>query len=310
MRITQLRQIVSVAKYGSINKAAHDLDISQPALSTSLRELENELELSLFQRTRKGVLLTVEGEKIVEEAKLILASLDRIQHISDSSEIRPEIKIATGSFFEFMIPDIITAYHKKYPNVTLHFLPLDNLNNVLDDIAKEHYRFCLCCFSAEELNPLHDLKRLKAHILFEKIGVSVVMHKTNPFAKKEFITPEYLLTEQLVMVNSTLTNYHFELFPQLKQACKAITLDTYSALKLVQQNNGISIVNTLFSMPNLYQELFPDVVGVPYKNGFDDNFFATLIAPRDVLLSKFEFELIAIIETIAKKYKSQIQNNV
>lgn len=305
MRITQLKQIVTVAKHGSINKAAHELDISQPALSTSLRELENELELSLFQRTRKGVFLTAEGEKIVEEAKLILASVDRIQHISESSDIRPEIKIATGSFFEFMIPDIIAAYHKKYPNVTLHFLPLDNLNTVLDDIAKEHYRFCLCCFSAEELTILHDLKRLKAHILFDHIEVSAIMHKTNPFAKNAYITPEHLITEQLVMVNSPLTSYHFELFPQLKQACKAITLDTYSALKLVQQNSGISIQNTLSSTHTPYQELFPDIVCVPYKNGFDDIFPATLIAPKNSQLSKFELELINVIVSVANQYKVQ-----
>lgn len=306
MRITQLRQIVAVAQYGSINKAAQELNISQPALSAALRELENELGLSLFQRTQRGVAPTTEGAKIIEEAKQVLTHIERINHVAEVSDVRSEIQIATGAFFNFMIPDIITAYQQENPNILLRFFQLENLNNIMNSISKDHYRISLCCFSPGELEQLHEIKRLTAYILFPYIEISVILHKHHPFAQKKFITPKELITEKLIMVDSALTNYHFEQVPILREACKAIVPDTNTALMLAQNNVGITIQNISICNKQFYEQQFPDLVFVPYHTEMKNIFSAAIIAPKKSLLSKTEASFIDIVKQISRKYTSKL----
>ena len=61
MTIEQIRQFISVVETGSISKAAKALYISQPNLTTSIKKLEKELNVTLFERTQKGMLLTENG---------------------------------------------------------------------------------------------------------------------------------------------------------------------------------------------------------------------------------------------------------
>ena len=65
MNITQIKYVLTVAKCASMRKAASKLFISQPALSLSIAELENELGIVLFKRSNKGIKLTQDGHEFV-----------------------------------------------------------------------------------------------------------------------------------------------------------------------------------------------------------------------------------------------------
>ena len=64
-----------VAKYKSITKAAEMLYISQPAVTMSIKKLEEQLEMTLFTRTKRGVILTNEGKVLYEYVKQAMESL-------------------------------------------------------------------------------------------------------------------------------------------------------------------------------------------------------------------------------------------
>ncbi len=72
MTLQQIRYILEIARYGSISKAAQELYLTQPYLSTTLKDLENELHITIFDRTRKGVTLTEEGQDFLQNAKPLL----------------------------------------------------------------------------------------------------------------------------------------------------------------------------------------------------------------------------------------------
>ena len=61
MTLQQLKYILTIAKYESINEAAKQLFISQPTLSHAIKELENEIGFSIFQRSNKGIIVTPQG---------------------------------------------------------------------------------------------------------------------------------------------------------------------------------------------------------------------------------------------------------
>ena len=81
MNILHMKYAVEVAKTGSINKASEELLIAQPNLSRSIKELEADLGIKIFERSAKGMFLTPEGEEFVRYAKEILKQIDDVEKI-------------------------------------------------------------------------------------------------------------------------------------------------------------------------------------------------------------------------------------
>lgn len=79
MTLQQLRYVTAVADAGNISKAAQKFYISQPSLTNSIRELEQELGLTIFHRTNRGVVLTPEGEVFLGYARQVLAQVELIE---------------------------------------------------------------------------------------------------------------------------------------------------------------------------------------------------------------------------------------
>lgn len=111
----------TVAKCGSLTKAAQELYISQPAVSQSIKQLESQLGVTLFNRTRKGIELTAAGGKLiykkVEDAlKLLEDAENGISELKTTATGTIRIG-ATDSIFSYLIADKIAEFNKKYPAV-------------------------------------------------------------------------------------------------------------------------------------------------------------------------------------------------
>ena len=76
-----MKYAVEVAKFGSLNKASEVLLIAQPNLSRSIKELEGELGIVIFDRTSRGMTLTPEGEEFISYAKGILSQIEQVENI-------------------------------------------------------------------------------------------------------------------------------------------------------------------------------------------------------------------------------------
>jgi DNA-binding transcriptional LysR family regulator len=74
-----MRYAVEVARLGSLNKAAESLMIAQPNISRSIKELEADLGITIFQRSAKGMMLTPEGEEFMDYARDILQRMDKLE---------------------------------------------------------------------------------------------------------------------------------------------------------------------------------------------------------------------------------------
>ena len=79
MTLQQLRYAIEVAKTGSMNVAAKQLFVSQPSLSMAIRELENDVHISIFERTTKGVVITAEGEEFLGYARQIINQVELLE---------------------------------------------------------------------------------------------------------------------------------------------------------------------------------------------------------------------------------------
>lgn len=72
MKLQQLRYVVKVAECGSITEASRRLFVSQPSITASIRDLENEMGVHIFERTNKGVIVSEEGETFLGYARQVL----------------------------------------------------------------------------------------------------------------------------------------------------------------------------------------------------------------------------------------------
>lgn len=116
----------TVAKCGSLTKAAEELYISQPAVSQSIKQLENQLGISLFNRTHRGMELSAQGGKMifskVEEAlKLFGEAQTLISQLKTSATGNIRIG-ASDTIFEYFLADKIVEFHEKYPAVKIELL--------------------------------------------------------------------------------------------------------------------------------------------------------------------------------------------
>ena len=79
MTLQQLRYVVTVAEKGTLSDAAKELFISQPALTKAIRELEDEMNISIFNRTNKGVIVSHEGDRFLGYARQVLEQTDLLE---------------------------------------------------------------------------------------------------------------------------------------------------------------------------------------------------------------------------------------
>lgn len=122
MKLSHLRDILAVAELGSLRAAGRHLNIAQPAITRSIREIEAELGVSLFERHAKGVRLTTMGTAFVRRADAVRAELqrarDEIEQLKGRSTGEVSIALSTASCMALM-PRTISLFRQRYPDAVL-----------------------------------------------------------------------------------------------------------------------------------------------------------------------------------------------
>jgi DNA-binding transcriptional LysR family regulator len=132
-----LRAFVAVASHASFNDAAIELNLSASALTRRIKRLEEALDTLLFERTTRTVALTSSGELLLPRAQGVLRELDAsLELVSEATRIRTgQLTIACiPTVAKFMLPKIISSYHKRRPEVRLRLIEA-NLATVVQRVA-------------------------------------------------------------------------------------------------------------------------------------------------------------------------------
>ena len=138
MTITQLSYVLAVAEYKNFTKAAQNCHVTQPTLSMQVQKLEDELNIQIFDRTKKPIELTNLGQKIVNQAKNIVAEAKRINDIVDQEKgfIGGEFNLGIiPTVMPTLLPMFLKTYVKRYPKIKLKIeeLTTDEIINRLED---------------------------------------------------------------------------------------------------------------------------------------------------------------------------------
>lgn len=123
MKLRQFEILHAVAKAGSLRAAAETLNVSQPAMTRMIRQLEDELELQLLHRSIKGVTLTDAGKLALQHSSAVFAQLrymrDEIESIKGNEIEKLSISVAPAISLS-ILPAAVDDFIKKFPSVHLN----------------------------------------------------------------------------------------------------------------------------------------------------------------------------------------------
>lgn len=119
---SQMQTLVAVARAKSFSKAAEDLNVTQSAISQSIKNLERKIDIRLFKRSGKKVLLTNEGEKLFSLGEKFLSAIEEtLDEISnDKATMSGRVRIGTlnGVGKSWLAPELLD-FSKDYPDLTI-----------------------------------------------------------------------------------------------------------------------------------------------------------------------------------------------
>lgn len=99
MTLQQLKYAVEIARCGSISKATRQLFISQPSLSTAIMELENEIGITIFNRTNRGIKVSVEGSEFLGYAKQVIEQAELLEsRYSNKKLLKQNFSVSTQHY--------------------------------------------------------------------------------------------------------------------------------------------------------------------------------------------------------------------
>ena len=119
----QLRYLVAIADAGSFGAAADDEFVSQPALSSQIKELEKKLGVTLFERSARGAMLTSTGESVVERARVVLREMNDLVETTkhDGNQLRGRIGLGViPTLAPYVLPDVVRTFMSEHVDAELH----------------------------------------------------------------------------------------------------------------------------------------------------------------------------------------------
>ena len=135
MKLQQLRYVVKVAECGSITEASRRLFVSQPSITASIRDLENEMGVHIFERTNKGVIVSEEGETFLGYARQVLDQADLLEgKYKGASEQVPHFSVSCQhySFAVNAFVDVIREFDAARYDFTLRE---EQTHEIIEDVA-------------------------------------------------------------------------------------------------------------------------------------------------------------------------------
>ena len=194
MTLTQLRYLMTIAKTGSFNKAAEQLYVSQPSLTSAVKELERELGITLFYRSGRGVTLTGDGTEFLLYAKQLYGQYeDILERYGKGSSHRKRFGVSTQhySFAVKAFVDMAKQFDMSQYEFAIRETRTAEVISDVSTMKSEIGVLYLCDFNRKFMEKLLKSAGLEFHPLIN-CQAYVYLWKGHPLAKERSIRFEQL----------------------------------------------------------------------------------------------------------------------
>lgn len=243
MNITlrQLNAFINVAETGSFTRASDKMHLTQSAVSGLIKELENNLEVLLFDRTTRQLSLSVVGYHLLPQARRVLNEMTLFENEASSltSLAQGKVKLAVSQFAASSMPAVIAQFTKQYPSINVTLLDcsaehvLQHIENIEVDLGV-----------GVELAEVEEDDNLSADLLYE-LPFCVVVPEEHRLANFTKVTWSDLLGEPLITLNGPFIDHvtlelSEEIALQIKNAPYKVNFMS-TALEMTRQGFGVTL---------------------------------------------------------------------
>ncbi|MCM3585787.1 LysR family transcriptional regulator [Mesobacillus maritimus] len=284
MTLQQLKYVIEVARSRSINKAAQNLFISQPSLSNALKELEEEIGITIFSRTNRGILLTPEGSEFLGYARQVVEQAELLENRYIKASSPQQNFAVSAQHYAFAVSAfvrLLKEYNREEYEFTLRetrtYEIIDDVKNLRSEIGvlyvNDFNRNVIQKFLREGNLKFHELFVAKPHVFISS---------SNPLAEQEFVTLEdldpypYLSYEQ-----GDYNSFYFseEILSTLSRPKNIRVSDRATLFNLLIGLNGYTISTGVIS----HKLNSKDIIAVPLK--VDERIHVGYITHKNVTTS-------------------------
>jgi LysR family hydrogen peroxide-inducible transcriptional activator len=194
MTITQLKYVLAVAEHKNFTLAAEKCFVTQPTLSMQIQKIEEELNILIFDRSKKPIQLTDIGQKIVNQAKNIVNEAGRIQDIVEQQKgfIGGEFRLGIiPTIMPTLLPMFLNNFIKKYPKVKLIIEELNTVE-IITKLNNGHLDAAIAS------TPLME-EKIKEVVLYFEPFVAYIPEGHRDFHKEEIEVADLNLDELLLL---------------------------------------------------------------------------------------------------------------
>jgi len=252
MTLQQLKYAIEIAKCGSINIAAKRLFITQPSLSNAIRELETELNINIFQRTSRGITVSVAGTEFLGYARQVIEQAELLENRYFNTKPSSQHFSVSTQHYAFSVNAFVDLI-KEYGNDEYEFkLRETKTYEIIDDVKNLRSEIGILYineFNSKILNKLFEESNLK----FTKLFVAkphVFISANNPLSKQKRVTIEdlenypYLCFEQ-----GEYNSFHFseEILSTIEHKKTIKVSDRATLFNLLIGLNGYTISTGILS---------------------------------------------------------------
>lgn len=241
MTLTQLRYAITVANASSMNEAARSLFISQPSLSTSIKELEEEIGTELFRRTNRGISVTPEGEEFIGYARQVVEQYQLIESkYIDKAETKKKFSVSMQHYtfavnaFVQMVKRFGMDEYEFAVHETKTYEVIDDVKNFKSEIGILYIND----FNRQVLTKLFHEFDLEFHEIL-KCSIYVYLWKGHPLADRQEIALEELAEYPcLSFEQGTYNSFYFA----------EEVLSTYDYKRLIKANDRATLLNLMVGL--------------------------------------------------------------
>lgn len=306
MTLQQLRYIIIVAEKGSINEAAKYLYVSQPSLSNSIKELEEELGFPIFIRTNRGVTLSHKGMEFLGYARQVITQADLLEekYIKKTKQIKSFC--ASSQHYPFVshaFVELVKEYEEEDYNFTLSetttYEVIENVKTLYSEIGilylSKYNEAVIRKILSENNLIFEELVRAKPHVF---------LYKEHPLAKEELIDLEDLREYPKISFNQGMYNafyYSEEVFSNLPVERSINVSDRAAVVNFMMGLNAYTFSSGIF--PEYLHD--KDIISIPVSA--DEEIIIGTIVHEDVTLSSIGEKFYEILKDYAKRHNESIK---
>ncbi|MFU2163952.1 LysR family transcriptional regulator [Streptococcus pluranimalium] len=252
MRIQQLHYIIKIVETGSMNEAAKKLYITQPSLSNAVRDLEQEVGITIFLRNPKGITLTKDGMEFLSYARQVVEQMSLLEERYQNPSIQRELFSVSSQHYAFVVNAFVSLLKKTDMTKYELFLRETRTYEIIDDVKNfrsEIGVLFLNSYNRDVLTKMFDDHHLVATNLFST-RPHIFVSKDNPLANKTIISIEDLEPFPYLSYDQGLHNsFYFseEIMAQIPHPKSIVVSDRATLFNLMIGLDGYTIATGILN---------------------------------------------------------------